>query len=115
MSGSFPADSCVVIVDARAREVARGGPNQWLLRCLLLTVGCVLVAGVVNYSSAEIELIRNHSSREFERILGYAGSDEVISRENLAVTSQQPRPVVVTRESRQNSSDSPPLDDSPNL
>ncbi|PIA17283.1 glutamate 5-kinase [Coemansia reversa NRRL 1564] len=42
--------------------------------------------GLVNYTSAEINRIRGCHSSEFEAILGYCDSDNVINRGNMVVT-----------------------------
>ena len=48
--------------------------------------GADLARGIVNYDSKELRLIAGQSSKAFEHILGYVGSDEAISRANLVVT-----------------------------
>ena len=47
--------------------------------------GHALAAGLVSYSSAEIEQIGGFNSAQIEEILGYKYSDEVIHRDNLVV------------------------------
>ncbi|KAJ1975660.1 Glutamate 5-kinase [Dimargaris cristalligena] len=42
--------------------------------------------GLTNYSSSEIKRIRGKHSSEFEQLLGYADSDCIINRTNMAVT-----------------------------
>ena len=67
VSGKFDAQSSVVIRDEHGREIAKG---------------------IVNYASSEIDQIKGLSSAKYADVLGYSGSDEVISRDNLAITAQ---------------------------
>lgn len=47
--------------------------------------GNEIARGLVNYSSAEVTLIKGHSSQEIESILGYVDGLELIHRDNLAL------------------------------
>ena len=47
--------------------------------------GHPVAAGLVSYSSAEIEKIGGVKSSEIEKTLGYKYSDEVIHRDNLVI------------------------------
>jgi len=51
----------------------------------LKTNGDVMAAGLTNYSSEDIEVIKGCKSARIEKILGYKDSDEVIHRDNLVV------------------------------
>jgi len=48
--------------------------------------GVVLGVGLVNYAAGDIRKIMGLRSREIEGRLGYKSYDEVIHRDNLAVT-----------------------------
>jgi glutamate 5-kinase len=50
--------------------------------------GAPLANGLVNYSSAEISRIKGLKTSEVEEVLGYKDYDEVIHRDNLAVTGK---------------------------
>ncbi len=50
--------------------------------------GTPLAAGLVNYSAAEINRIVGLKTSEVEQVLGYKDYDEVIHRDNLAVTKK---------------------------
>ena len=58
------------------------------------TVKCVdkknnlIATGLVNYTSTQINDIKGQKSSEIEKILGFKNDDEVIHRDNLAVTGQ---------------------------
>jgi glutamate 5-kinase len=62
--GEFEGQDPVRLCDGAGQEIARG---------------------LVNYSSAELEQIRGHRSEEIPAILGYAGAETVIHRDNLVV------------------------------
>lgn len=62
VEGRFGRGDLVSCRDGEGREVARG---------------------LVNYSAAETRLIMGSPSREIEGILGYAGDEELIHRDNL--------------------------------
>jgi len=51
--------------------------------------GCPLAKGIVNYSADEIRKIMGLKSSKIEQVLGYKDYDEVIHRDNLAVTAPQ--------------------------
>jgi len=55
-----------------------------LVVCLDLT-GLEVARGLVNYKSAEIDLIKGRASGQFESILGYSDEEEVIHRDNLVL------------------------------
>lgn len=50
--------------------------------------GVLLGRGIVNYSSAELELIKGHRSNEIEKILGSKPYDEAIHRDNLVLLEE---------------------------
>jgi len=50
--------------------------------------GRLVGVGLVNYSAAEVELIKGLQTREIERRLGYRHSDEVIHRDHFALASE---------------------------
>ncbi len=50
--------------------------------------GRLVGVGLVNYSAAEVELIKGLHSREIEARLGYKHSDEVIHRDHFALASE---------------------------
>ncbi|GAB7351157.1 hypothetical protein MBLNU459_g1609t1 [Dothideomycetes sp. NU459] len=52
---------------------------------------------LVNYSAAEIRQIRGHKSTDIHGILGYADSEYVALRENIAFTKQESRPATPSR------------------
>ncbi|KAJ1916973.1 Glutamate 5-kinase, partial [Tieghemiomyces parasiticus] len=54
--------------------------------CDLAVERIVIGHGLVNYSSSEIRRIRGHHSSDFESLLGYADSDCIINRNNMAIT-----------------------------
>lgn len=64
VEGEFDAQAAVKLCDKNGKEIARG---------------------IVNYSSAELNQIRGRHSREISAILGYAGAETVIHRDNLAL------------------------------
>ena len=64
VEGHFNRGELVICLDAEGVEVARG---------------------LVNYKSAEIELIKGRASNQFENILGYSDDEEVIHRDNLVL------------------------------
>ncbi len=66
LEGDFEAGNVVSIIDPRGREVARG---------------------IVNYSAAELALIKGRKTHEIAKILGHKDYDEVIHRDNLTVIS----------------------------
>jgi len=50
-----------------------------------------LAKGLVNYSAAEIRKIMGLKTSRIEQVLGYKDYDEIIHRDNLAVTTRQTR------------------------
>lgn len=50
--------------------------------------GTPLATGLVNYSAADIDRIKGLKTSEVEQVLGYKDYDEVIHRDNLAVTKK---------------------------
>jgi len=44
--------------------------------------------GLVNYSSADIEKIKGLRSNHIKQVLGHKSYDEVIHRDNLAITAE---------------------------
>ncbi len=65
VEGEFNSQQSVQLYDSQGQEVARG---------------------LVNYSSAELQQIRGQQSEAIARILGYAGADTVVHRDNLVIT-----------------------------
>ncbi|NQV71302.1 MAG: glutamate 5-kinase [Pseudohongiella sp.] len=45
--------------------------------------GSEIARGLVNYTAAEIEILKGQSSNNIERLLGYAGEEEIVHRDNL--------------------------------
>jgi len=50
--------------------------------------GAVIAVGLVNYSAEEIDIIKGQNSRDIEKRLGHKEYDEVIHRDNLALTGE---------------------------
>lgn len=65
VEGEFEHQEAVQICDINGNEIARG---------------------LVNYNSEELQKIRGCHSRDIEGILGYAGAETVIHRDNLVLT-----------------------------
>lgn len=65
VTGEFRRGDLVACVNVAAKEVARG---------------------LVNYDAAQVKRIAGLSSDRFQEILGYAGEDELIHRDNLVLT-----------------------------
>jgi len=65
VEGEFDIQDAVQLCDINGQEIARG---------------------LVNYSSNELQKIRGRHSREIPTILGYAGVETVIHRDNLVLT-----------------------------
>lgn len=90
----------VIVDEGAGRALARGGKSllpSGVIDCqgafdrgssvrVLLPDGTEIARGISDYSSAEIERIRGHHSREIEEILGYRYGDEIIHRDNMVVT-----------------------------
>ena len=49
--------------------------------------GVEIARGLVNYSSSELQKIRGRKSEEIPAILGYAGAETVVHRDNLVLTN----------------------------
>ena len=64
VEGEFDTQEAVQLCDKNGKEIARG---------------------IVNYSSAELQQIRGRHSREISSILGYAGAETVVHRDNLVL------------------------------
>lgn len=65
IEGKFDVGACVRCLDPEGREIARG---------------------LVNYSAAELDVIKGAHSSKIESLLGYKLTDEVIHRDDLVVT-----------------------------
>ncbi len=65
VEGVFDTQEAVQLCDSNSNEIARG---------------------LVNYSSDELQKIRGCHSREIPNILGYAGAETVVHRDNLVLT-----------------------------
>ncbi|MBW4646773.1 MAG: glutamate 5-kinase [Goleter apudmare HA4340-LM2] len=65
VEGEFDPQEAVQLCDSNGDEIARG---------------------LVNYSSEELQKIRGCHSREIPTILGYAGAETVVHRDNLVLT-----------------------------
>ena len=50
------------------------------------TEGTVLAKGLVNYSAADVRKIMGLKTSKIEQVLGHKDYDEVIHRDNMAVT-----------------------------
>ncbi|MEO5345385.1 MAG: glutamate 5-kinase [Magnetococcus sp. YQC-9] len=50
--------------------------------------GQELAKGIVNYNSSDLACIAGRHSRQFEGLLGYLGTEEVIHRDNLVLTRE---------------------------
>lgn len=53
------------------------------------STGCEIARGLSAYSSADTERLRGKQSGQIEAILGYRGRDEIIHRDDLAITIAQ--------------------------
>jgi len=65
--GQFSRGDVVACADESGKEVARG---------------------LINYDAAEVEKLKGNSSEKILQLLGYAGEDEVIHRDNLIVNEK---------------------------
>jgi glutamate 5-kinase len=65
------------IIEVRG-DFAAGDPVQCLDK-----QGKAVAAGLVNYSTSEVEQLCGHHSSHIAEILGYQGDDEIIHRDNL--------------------------------
>ncbi len=69
VEGAFERGDAVIVRDPKGRELGRG---------------------LSAYSSADAARIKGHKSREIEAILGYRGRDEMIHRDDLALSRPWP-------------------------
>ncbi|MBK1990884.1 glutamate 5-kinase [Sphaerospermopsis aphanizomenoides BCCUSP55] len=65
VEGEFETQAAVQLCDSQGNEIARG---------------------LVNYNSEELQKIRGCHSRDIASILGYAGAETVVHRDNLVLT-----------------------------
>lgn len=65
--GEFYSSDAVQLCDRTGQEIAKG---------------------IVNYSSAELNLIRGHHSDEIPNLLGYEGAETIVHRDNLVLSVQ---------------------------
>lgn len=65
LTGSFSRGEVVACIDESGNEVARG---------------------LANYSAEEIEILKGQGSENIEQLLGYAGEEEVVHRDNLVLS-----------------------------
>lgn len=82
VEGNFVAHQAVELVFEKAKEVNDTNNGNGVE---VVSVG----KGLVNYSSMEISRIKGCKSSDIEKILGYADSECVIHRDNLAVTLKE--------------------------
>ena len=68
IQGDFPSQSAVIVCGPDQQELARG---------------------IVNYSAAELQQIQGQQTQAIASILGYAGADTVIHRDNLVLSSAE--------------------------
>ncbi|BAU42907.1 glutamate 5-kinase [Leptolyngbya sp. O-77] len=66
VEGEFQPQDAVQLCDQSGQEIARG---------------------IVNYSSAELQQIRGRHSDDIPKILGYAGAETVVHRDNLVLSN----------------------------
>ncbi|KAJ2800647.1 Glutamate 5-kinase, partial [Coemansia guatemalensis] len=97
VEGTFSANQAIRVAYEPEREAGGGGlesPGSEDSRGLTTPSGAAALKpeaieighGLVNYTSTEINRIRGCHSSEFEAILGYCDSDNVINRGNMVVT-----------------------------
>lgn len=55
------------------------------------SAGVLFAKGLVNYSSADIDRIKGLRTTRIEQVLGSKPYDEVIHRDNMAVTKSYPK------------------------
>ncbi len=65
LEGEFQSQDAVQLCDVAGQEIARG---------------------IVNYSSVELQKIRGQRSDEIPKILGYAGEETIVHRDNLVLS-----------------------------
>ncbi|GAM83476.1 hypothetical protein ANO11243_014640 [Dothideomycetidae sp. 11243] len=90
VEGSFGQQECVRIVVVKRLP---GGTNEWDTAGPQEEVGRALV----NYSAAEIRRIRGLRSAQISDVLGYADSEYVAFRENVAFERRESRPTTPSR------------------
>ena len=73
---------------AGVRKVEGTFHSQTAVSLISLSTGEEVGRGIVSYSSMEIERVKGKKSSEMEAILGYADSDCIIHRQNLALTKE---------------------------
>ncbi|MBE9180714.1 glutamate 5-kinase [Oculatella sp. LEGE 06141] len=66
VEGEFQSQDAVQLCDGTGQEIARG---------------------LVNYSSLDLQKIRGHHSDDIPKILGYAGAETVVHRDNLVLSN----------------------------
>ncbi|MFZ4674997.1 MAG: glutamate 5-kinase [Nodosilinea sp.] len=71
IEGDFEAQDAVVLCNATGEDIARG---------------------IVNYSTEDLKLILGHRSENIPGILGYAGADTVVHRDNLVIATDTDTP-----------------------
>ncbi|KAF4555541.1 Glutamate 5-kinase-like protein [Elsinoe fawcettii] len=89
VDGAFGQQECVSLV-----VVKRSAPGSTEYD---RSTGEEVGRALVNYSAAEIKWIRGVKSTEIQGILGYADSEYVALRENIAFLKRESRPVTPTR------------------
>jgi glutamate 5-kinase len=62
-----------------------GGFSSGAAVSVITKDGQEIVRGITNYSSAEVSKIKGLKSEKFKSVLGYAGHDEIIHKDNLVV------------------------------
>ena len=89
----------LVIDDGAARAIKKSGVSLLPIGVVAVNgefdrgelVACLnrdgkeLARGLVNYSSADIDAIKQNKSTEIERLLGFVGESEIIHRDNLVL------------------------------
>lgn len=91
VDGAFGQQECVRLVVVK--RTCAGSNEYEKSEPAPLEVGRALV----NYSAAEIKWIRGVKSTEIEGVLGYADSEYVALRENIAFLRRESRPVTPSR------------------
>ncbi|PNS18732.1 hypothetical protein CAC42_5271 [Sphaceloma murrayae] len=110
VSGSFGQQECVSLVVVRRRTAGGSAtttttttssniapPGSSTEYDLLDDHPMEVGRAIVNYSAAEIKWIRGLRSTEIQGVLGYADSEYVALRENIAFLRGESRPVTPTR------------------
>jgi glutamate 5-kinase len=102
IAGSLELRGAVVVDNGAASALGRGNS---LLAAGLVAVegefhrgdavairdqrGVTVAQGLIAYSSAEARRLRGRRSEEFEKVLGYAGRDELVHRDDMVVFRQR--------------------------